>query len=241
MASIEPAKDVDQADEDLSKKLVAKELTFEETPLMGGTTTTQAAEDKQNELSGDQNKTILTHSKHVGDSAPSFGDTPLNAAMGVSDEPPKVDPFANTAGEQKLSSIPVAPLAPQSDESIIEAIASDTNKLNASGLPAPNLASAPNEPAPISAPLQPGQTLVDVENSVAGAALPMPPAVPDFGALPPLPPAPTGVDTTGVPQIAPLGVTPEPVAAPPISAMPTQPVQSTGEFNPAQFQIPGQK
>lgn len=247
LASIEPAKDVDQADEDLSKKLVSKELTFEETPLMGGTlnaTTTQAAEDKQKELSGDQNKTILTHSKHVGDSAPSFGDTPLNAAMGVSDEPPKVDPFANTAAEQKLSSIPVAP---QSGESIIEAIASDTNQLNAPGVAAPNLTSALSEPAPISAPLQPGQTLADVENSVAGITLPMPPAVPDFGALPPLPPAPTGVDTTGVPQIAPLGVTPEPVAAQPIpapepiSAMPTQPVQSAGEFNPAQFQIPGQK
>ena len=73
----------------------------------------------------------------------------------------------------------------------------------------------------------------------------MPPAMPDFGALPPMPPAPTGVDVSGLPQIAPLGVAPEPVAAPqapapaPITAMPTQPAQNA-DFNPAQFHIPGQ-
>ena len=87
---------------------------------MGGTlnaTTTQAAEDKIRELASDQNKTILTHGKYVGDNTPSFGNTPLNAAMGASDEPPKIDPFATTnAAEQKLSTIPVAP---QSEESII--------------------------------------------------------------------------------------------------------------------------
>ncbi|QWQ32365.1 hypothetical protein KOY48_00475 [Candidatus Minimicrobia naudis] len=69
----------------------------------------------------------------------------------------------------------------------------------------------------------------------------MPPAMPDFGALPPMPPAPTGVDVNGLPQIAPLGVAPEPVAAPlaPAPAMPTQPAQNA-DFNPAQFHIPGQ-
>lgn len=246
LANIEPAKEEDQvATEDLSGKLTPNELSFEETPLLGGTlnaTTTQAAEDKQKGLAADQNKTILTHSKYVGDSTPSFGDTPLNAAMGESDEPPKIDPFANSAAEQKLSSIPVAP---QSDESIIAAITNDTNQLNTAAASAPDQVNVPTELAPISAPLQPGQVAAGIENSTAGSVLPMPPAVPDFGTLPPLPPAPTGVDTAGLPQIAPLGVAPEPaiaqpISAPaPISAMPTQPAQ-TSEFNPAQFQIPGQ-
>lgn len=237
LASIEQAKEEPQVEEERpSEKIVSKEgLSFEETPLMGGTlnaTTTQAAEDKIRELSSDQNKTILTHGKYVGDNTPSFGDTPLNAAMGVSDEPPKIDPFATTnIAEQKLSTIPVAP---QSEESIISAITNDTNQLNNPVAPAPSQPIAPIEPA-----------ITNLENSIPGFDLPMPPAMPDFGALPPMPPAPTGVDVSGMPQIAPLGVAPEPVVAPqapapePITAMPTQPAQNA-DFNPAQFQIPGQ-
>lgn len=237
LASIEQAKEEPQVEEERpSEKIVSKEgLSFEETPLMGGTlnaTTTQAAEDKIRELSSDQNKTILTHGKYVGDNTPSFGDTPLNAAMGVSDEPPKIDPFATAnIAEQKLSTIPVAP---QSEESIISAIANDTNQLNNPVAPAPSQPIAPIEPA-----------ITNPENSIPGFDLPMPPAMPDFGALPPMPPAPTGVDVSGMPQIAPLGVAPEPVVAPqapapaPITAMPTQPAQNA-DFNPAQFQIPGQ-
>ena len=237
LAKIEPIKEEPQVEEEKpSEKIVSKgELSFEETPLMGGTlnaTTTQAAEDKIRELASDQNKTILTHGKYVGDNTPSFGNTPLNAAMGASDEPPKIDPFATTnAAEQKLSTIPVAP---QSEESIISAITNDTNQLNNPVAPAPSQPIAPIEPA-----------ITNPENSIPGFDLPMPPAMPDFGALPPMPPAPTGVDVNGLPQIAPLGVAPEPVAAPqapapaPITAMPTQPAQNA-DFNPAQFHIPGQ-
>ena len=236
LANIEPIKEEIQVEEEEpSEKIVAKELSFEETPLMGGTlnaTTTQAAEDKIRELAGDQNKTILTHSKYVGDSTPSFGDTPLNAAMGASDEPPKIDPFATTNAEQRLSAIPVAP---QSDESIIAAITNDTNQLSTPVAVEPNQVSVSPEPV-LTAPLQP-------ENTANEIALPMPPAIPDFGALPPMPPAPIGVDTAGLPQLSPLGVAPEPVAAEvaPAPALPTQPIQNTGEFNPGQFQIPGQK
>ena len=83
LANIEPIKEEIRVEEEQpSEKIVSKELSFEETPLMGGTlnaTTTQAAEDKIRALASDQNKTILTHSKYVGDSTPSFGDTPLNA------------------------------------------------------------------------------------------------------------------------------------------------------------------
>ena len=143
--------------------------------------------------------------------------------MGASDEPPKIDPFATTnAAEQKLSTIPVAP---QSEESIISAITNDTNQLNNPVAPAPSQPIAPIEPA-----------ITNPENGIPGFDLPMPPAMPDFGALPPMPPAPTGVDVSGMPQIAPLGVAPEPVAAPqatapaPITAMPTQPAQNA-DFN----------
>jgi len=237
LAKIEPIKEGPQAEEEKpSEKIVSKgELSFEETPLMGGTlnaTTTQAAEDKIRELASYQNKTILTHGKYVGDNTPSFGNTPLNAAMGASDEPPKIDPFATTnAAEQKLSTIPVAP---QSEESIISAITNDTNQLNNPVAPAPSQPIAPIEPA-----------ITNPENSIPGFDLPMPPAMPDFGALPPMPPAPTGVDVNGLPQIAPLGVAPEPVAAPqapapaPITPRPTQPGPNA-DFNPAQFHIPGQ-
>ncbi|TWP16002.1 hypothetical protein EUA69_03435, partial [TM7 phylum sp. oral taxon 352] len=121
-----------------------------------------------------------------GDNTPSFGNTPLNAAMGASDEPPKIDPFATTnATEQKLSTIPVAP---QSEESIISAITNDTNQLNNPVAPAPSQPIAPIEPA-----------ITNPENSIPGFDLPMPPAMPDFGALPPMPPAPTGVDVNGLP------------------------------------------
>ena len=59
------------------------------TPSMGGTlnaTTEQAAKDKERELQNNQNKTILTHGEYIGSNEPSFGDTPLNAAMGKSNE-----------------------------------------------------------------------------------------------------------------------------------------------------------
>ncbi len=236
LANIEPIKEEIRVEEEQpSEKIVSKELSFEETPLMGGTlnaTTTQAAEDKIRALASDQNKTILTHSKYVGDSTPSFGDTPLNAAMGASDEPPKIDPFATTNAEQRLSTIPVAP---QSDESIIAAITNDTNQLSTPLAVEPNQVGVSPEPV-LAAPLQP-------ENTANEISLPMPPAIPDFGALPPMPPAPTGVDASGLPQLSPLGVAPEPVAAEvsPVPALPTQPIQNTGEFNPGQFQIPGQK
>lgn len=234
LANIEPIKEEVRVEEP-SEKIVSKELSFEETPLMGGTlnaTTTQAVEDKIRALASDQNKTILTHSKYVGDSTPSFGDTPLNAAMGASDEPLKIDPFATTNAEQRLSAIPVAP---QSDESIIAAITNDTNQLSAPVAVEPNQVSVSPEPV-LTAPLQPESTANEI-------ALPMPPVIPDFGALPPMPPAPIGVDTAGLPQLSPLGVAPEPVAAEvaPAPALQTQPIQNTGEFNPGQFQIPGQK
>uniref|UniRef100_UPI001C9E9B5E hypothetical protein n=1 Tax=Paenibacillus tengchongensis TaxID=2608684 RepID=UPI001C9E9B5E len=101
------------------------------TPLMGGTlnaTTEQAAKDKERELQNNQNKTILTHGEYIGSNEPSFGDTPLNAAMGKSDEPPKIDPFANNSSTAALPGMgaPETPPASPADESIMDAIAKDT-------------------------------------------------------------------------------------------------------------------
>ena len=97
------------------------------TPLMGGTlnaTTEQAAKDKERELQNNQNKTILTHGEYIGSNEPSFGDTPLNAAMGKSDEPPKIDPFANNSSTAALPGMgaPETPPASSADKSIMDAI-----------------------------------------------------------------------------------------------------------------------
>ena len=238
------------------------------TPLMGGTlnaTTEQAAKDKERELQNNQNKTILTHGEYIGSNEPSFGDTPLNAAMGKSDEPPKIDPFANNSSTAALPGMgaPETPPASPADESIMDAIAKDTTqltgKLAAPASPAVNdresalaavdaaLSAAP--PAAVAAsPVQPAQgpmqsasksatpTLAELEAAAPASSAPALPPMPDFSTLPPIPPAPTGTPA-GLPPVPPLGggMPSAPVAPEPVAAP-----QSTS-FNPSQFQIPGQK
>ena len=118
------------------------------TPSMGGTlnaTTEQAAKDKERELQNNQNKTILTHGEYIGSNEPSFGDTPLNAAMGKSDEPPKIDPFANNSSTAALPGMGAPETSPASsaDESIMDAIAKDTTQLT--GKPAASASPAVND------------------------------------------------------------------------------------------------
>ena len=238
------------------------------TPLMGGTlnaTTEQAAKDKERELQNNQNKTILTHGEYIGSNEPSFGDTPLNAAMGKSDEPPKIDPFANNSSTAALPGMgaPETPSASSADESIMDAIAKDTTQLT--GKPAAPASPAVNDResalaavdaalsvAPPAAaavlPAQPAQgpmqsasksatpTLAELEAAAPASSAPALPPMPDFSTLPPIPPAPTGTPA-GLPPVPPLGGgMPSAPAAPEPAAAP----QSTG-FNPSQFQIPGQK
>lgn len=238
------------------------------TPLMGGTlnaTTEQAAKDKERELQNNQNKTILTHGEYIGSNEPSFGDTPLNAAMGKSDEPPKIDPFANNSSTAALPGMgaPETPSASSADESIMDAIAKDTTQLT--GKPAAPASPAVNDResalaavdaalsvAPPAAaavlPAQPAQgpmqsasksatpTLAELEAAAPASSAPALPPMPDFSTLPPIPPAPTGTPA-GLPPVPPLGGgMPSAPAAPEPAAAP----QSTS-FNPSQFQIPGQK
>ena len=239
------------------------------TPLMGGTlnaTTEQAAKDKERELQNNQNKTILTHGEYIGSNEPSFGDTPLNAAMGKSDEPPKIDPFANNSSTAALPGMgaPETPPASPADESIMDAIAKDTTQLTgkpaASASPAVNdresalaavdaaLSAAPPAAAAASPAAQPAQTptqstgksatptLADLEAAAPASSAPALPPMPDFSTLPPIPPAPTGTPA-GLPPIPPLGGG---MPSAPVAPEPAAAPQSTG-FNPSQFQIPGQK
>lgn len=238
------------------------------TPLMGGTlnaTTEQAAKDKERELQNNQNKTILTHGEYIGSNEPSFGDTPLNAAMGKSDEPPKIDPFANNSSTAALPGMGTPETSPASsaDESIMDAIAKDTTQLTgkpaASASPAVNdresalaavdaaLSAAP--PAAVAAsPVQPAQgpmqsasksatpTLAELEAAAPASSASALPPMPDFSTLPPIPPAPTGTPA-GLPPVPPLGGG---MPSAPVASEPAAAPQSTS-FNPSQFQIPGQK
>lgn len=238
------------------------------TPSMGGTlnaTTEQAAKDKERELQNNQNKTILTHGEYIGSNEPSFGDTPLNAAMGKSDEPPKIDPFANNSSTAALPGMGAPETSPASsaDESIMDAIAKDTTQLTgkpaASASPAVNdresalaavdaaLSAAPPAAA-VASPVQPAQgpmqsasksatpTLAELEAAAPASSAPTLPPMPDFSTLPPIPPAPTGTPA-GLPPVPPLGGG---MPSAPVAPEPAAAPQSTG-FNPSQFQIPGQK
>ena len=215
------------------------------TPLLGGTlnaTTERAAEDKRRDLDTDQNKTILHHGTYVGESRPALGESPLNAAMGKSDEPPSVDPFATTNKDEaviaalkeetqalaaKQTQSATSPSLPDSERdaraAITEALAA-APPLEAAASPAPVASSSPLPPVS-SAPV----TLADIESSVMHGL----PPLPDFSdfsgsGLPPLPPAPIGAADGGLPA---LNTSP---SAPSASTQPRT-------FNPSQFQIPGQK
>jgi len=214
-------------------------------PLLGGTlnaTTERAAEDKRRDLDTDQNKTILHHGTYVGASRPALGESPLNAAMGKSDEPPSVDPFATTnkdeaviaalkeetqalADKQTQSTAP--PSLPDSERdaraAITEALAAAPS-LEPAASPAPAVSPSPL-PTVSSAPA----TLADIESNVMHGL----PPLPDFSdfsgsGLPPLPPAPVGAADGGLPALN------TPPSAPSAPAPPRT-------FNPSQFQIPGQK
>ena len=149
------------------------------TPLMGGTlnaTTEQAAKDKERELQNNQNKTILTHGEYIGSNEPSFGDTPLNAAMGKSDEPPKIDPFANNSSTAALPGMgaPETPPASPADESIMDAIAKDTTQLTGKPAASASPAAATTAGAKATARASPTATAT----SAAAAAAPNLPAAP---------------------------------------------------------------
>lgn len=213
-------------------------------PLLGGTlnaTTEQAAEDKRRDLDTDQNRTILHHGTYVGASRPALGESPLNAVMGKSDEPPSIDPFATTNKDEaviaalkeetqalatKQAQATASPSLPDSERdaraAITEALAA-APPLEPAVSPAP-VVSSPPLPTVSSAPA----TLADIESNVMHGL----PPLPDFSdfsgsGLPPLPPAPIGTADGGLPALNTS------------SSVPSTPAQPR-TFNPSQFQIPGQ-
>ena len=241
------------------------------TPSMGGTlnaTTEQAAKDKERELQNNQNKTILTHGEYIGSNEPSFGDTPLNAAMGKSDEPPKIDPFANNSSTAALPGMgapetpPAAPAA--ADESIMDAIAKDTTQLTgkpaAPASPAVNdresalaavdaaLSAAPPAAAAVLPVAQPAQGLMQgVSKSATPTLAELEAAAPASSApvLPPMPDFSTLPPIPPAPTGTPAGLPPVPplgggMPSAPVAPEPAAAPQNTS-FNPSQFQIPGQK
>lgn len=175
-------------------------LAADAAPSFGGTlnaTTEQAADDKRREELADKNKTILKHRSYVGSSAPSFGDTPLNAAMGEANEPASVDPFAAVPtaplGETPLTGVAapapqkvLQPLGEAPTTDVMAALTEDTNALTTQQADVPASLPAPSfEAAPL--PVEPTAPVTDDAQAAlaaANAAIENAPAAPTSDAMP---------------------------------------------------------
>ena len=212
-------------------------------PSVGGTfnaSTEQAAEDKKREAESGRNRTILNHGR-PGTSQGGFSDSPINATVARHDDEPKsVDPFAETNNNlqdnRSISPLGEASAIAGHNGDVMAALSEDTSKVlgtnQSLGQPTHEavseaLAAVPNVPDPLAANSAPGTpTLAEIESSAKNIAG-LPP-MPDFSTLPELPPA----------------FPPAPAVSPTIPSVPaaTPSVVNTtnSEFNPTQFQIPGQ-
>lgn len=204
-----------------------------EEPSLGGTlnaTTEQAAEDNRNQIEEDQNKTILSHS-YVGGSVDS---TPLPAPSATDSNHGFLGTGVAAPGSASVNSGPV----PQAGELVHSAYALEGDPLAAT---TPETSS---EPGPM-----PAATPSPTPPAPADLGLPMPPAIPDFSQLPPLPnqayapaspaPQPEILGDILAPEPAPAASqppvpTPAPSVIPPLSPQP-------GPSEPGQFKIPGQQ
>lgn len=212
-------------------------------PSVGGTfnaSTEQAAEDKKREAESGRNRTILNHGR-PGTSQGGFSDSPINATVARHDDEPKsVDPFAETNNNLQDNRF-ISPLGEASaiaghNGDVMAALSEDTSKVLGTNQSlgqstheavSEALAAVPNVPDPLAANSAPGTpTLAEIESSAKNIAG-LPP-MPDFSTLPELPPAfpPAPAISPTVPSV--------PAATPSV-------VNTTNsEFNPTQFQIPGQ-
>lgn len=212
-------------------------------PSVGGTfnaSTEQAAEDKKREAESGRNRTILNHGQ-PGSSQGGFSDSPINATVARhNDEPKSVDPFAETNNNMQ-SNRSISPLGEAStiaghNGDVMAALSEDTSKVLGANQPlgqpsheavSEALAAVPNVPDPLAPTSAPGApTLAEIESSAKNIAG-LPP-MPDFSTLPELPAAfpPVSAASPAIPSV--------PAATPPA-------VNNTNsEFNPTQFQIPGQ-
>ena len=212
-------------------------------PSVGGTfnaSTEQAAEDKKREAESGRNRTILNHGR-PGTSQGGFSDSPINATVARHDDEPKsVDPFAETNNNMQ-SNRSISPLGEAStiaghNGDVMAALSEDTSKVVGANQPlgqpsheavSEALAAVPNVPDPLAPTSAPGApTLAEIESSTKNIAG-LPP-MPDFSTLPELPPA-----FPPAPAVSPT-VPSAPAATPPAVN------HTNSEFNPTQFQIPGQ-
>lgn len=210
-------------------------------PSVGGTfnaSTEQAAEDKKREAESGRNRTILNHGR-PGTSQGGFSDSPINATVARHDDEPKsVDPFAemnnNLQNNRSISPLGEASAIAGHNGDVMAALSEDTSKVlgtnQSLGQPTHEavseaLAVVPNVPDPLA--VNSGTpTLAEIESSAKNIAG-LPP-MPDFSTLPELPPA-----FPPAPAVSPT-VPSAPAATPSV-------VNTTNsEFNPTQFQIPGQ-
>lgn len=196
-------------------------------PSLGGTlnaTSEQAAEDNRAQMDDEKNKTILSHS-YVG--SPDI----------VTPTPPpsedKAHEFLEANGPAPGSNSVNAATPPATGELVHSAYAVDDT--------APENGPPPAVPSPEVTPDPTPAPVPSLPPAPADLGLPMPPEVPDFSQLPPLPttqPRPEILGDILADSSAPASPAPTPPApaSPSLPPLPTQP----GPNDPGQFKIPGQ-
>jgi hypothetical protein len=231
----------------------------EEIPSMGGTlnaTTEQAQHDKENELEGDRNKTILSHGagKYIGDSQPSF-QAPFNAAADVKSEPDSVDIFNDGKPTGAVEAEPVDAPEPAPGSQPINSVetledidrknrhpdeehadARSAVELAYEATPLPTPPSVEPVPAVQEAVAEQVAPPMPAPFAAPEASMPPAPAPVDFTQLPPPPPLPTFDPPQGPTPIEQLG---QIFATPPTDIAPPPPSNPTPN-DPNQFKIPGQ-
>jgi len=250
--------ELDQAAENVLPPVAEAQAPDDQEPSMGGTlnaTTEQAQHDKELELEGDRNKTILSHgSKYIGDNQPSF-QAPFNAAAAESTEPESVDILKEEKPAEPVEApaeAPAAASAPGSEavpplETLEDIDRKNRHEDHAAARSAVELAyeatplptAQPPVPAPEQAPAA-QQAVVEQAEPVVPSPLtsePQPaPAPVDFPQLPPPPPLPTFPAPQGPLPPEQLGQ----IFGGGLPPVPPEPPKPAAPKDPNQFNIPGQ-
>jgi len=214
---------------------------YEETPAptFGGTlnaTTEAAAEEKRREEESNRNRTILQRKAGRLPDAPEQVGSPINAAGAPSDQAPTIDPFVAAANAPKLVDGQLAPTAHAAPLEPLNPIAEPTladldQQHRGVEAPADAAARAEVEAAFGAVPFEPSQPTSENLPPQPGD-LPVPPPLPDFSSLPPMPP--------GQLPVQPPADSPEVLGDVFGSQPPAPPTPPQGPEDPGQFRIPGQ-
>ncbi len=241
-----------QAADNVLPPVAETQAPDDQEPSMGGTlnaTTEQAQHDKELELEGDRNKTILSHgSKYIGDNQPSF-QAPFNAAAAEPTEPDSVDIFKDEKPAEPVEA-PSTPPAPGSSavppvETLEDidrknrhddhAAARSAVELAYEATPLPNSQPPAPEPAPAAQQVVVEQAEPVVPSPLSSEPQPAPAPV-DFSQLPPPPPLPTFPAPQGPLPPEQLGQ----IFGGGLPPVPPEPPKPAAPKDPNQFTIPGQ-